>query len=100
MEQACSVYVEGRPAFLYVDAAEATMTDAQTTSTARKCPDCESTDVVDTGMGSGEISSTYARFTYRYKCQRCGRWFTVTREYDKTKANQRSEDALRQAQEG
>lgn len=64
------------------------------------CPECGSDNVIDTGMGSGEISSTYARFTYHYKCLDCEHWFTVSNEYDKTKATQSSKDALNQMQAG
>lgn len=51
-------------------------------------------------MGCGQITSTYAKFTRRYECQSCGKWFSVTTEYDKTQANERSKRALRQVEEG
>lgn len=68
------------------------------TSTA-ECPKCGGQGR-NTGLGSGQMSSTYARFETKYECQDCGNWFSKVRKYDKTSATEASLRALRQAYGG
>lgn len=73
---------------------------AQAETAQRTCPECGSQNLRNTGMGSGEMTSTYARFTTRYECRECGNWFSETREYDKTEATTSSLRALQQVESG